>query len=133
MTKIALGFDYGRIRIGVAVGQTLTASASALKPIDNSGAPALKLAIDKLMQQWQPTAIIVGWPTHTNGQPHELWPEIETFCLILHSMTRMPVHKVHEYLSSFEAQVLLRERKPSKHASVDSEAAKLILESWLRT
>ena len=31
MTKIALSFDYGEKRIGIAVGQTLTGSASAIK------------------------------------------------------------------------------------------------------
>ena len=33
MTKTALSFDYGEKRIGIAVGQTLTQSASAIKTI----------------------------------------------------------------------------------------------------
>jgi hypothetical protein len=48
-----LGFDYGTERIGVAVGQTLTGTASPLTTLDAHGRNPDWTAIDRLVEEWR--------------------------------------------------------------------------------
>ena len=64
---VYLGFDFGYKRIGVAVGQRLTCTASPLPTLQaNEGVPRWAL-ITALIKQWRPDALIVGYPTRADG------------------------------------------------------------------
>lgn len=55
-----MGFDFGTKRIGVAFGQTLTGTASALAPVSaRDGIPDWQV-LDKLMAEWQPDVFLIG-------------------------------------------------------------------------
>ncbi len=127
-----LGFDYGTKRIGIAIGQTATQSATALSSLTCKLNKPDWLAIELLIEQWQPDAIVVGRPSHANGDPHQLWPAIETFCSHIKKKWSLPIHYVDEYLSSFEAKQQLSQTKKKQNRDVDSTAAKILVESWLR-
>ena len=119
-----LAFDFGTRRIGVAVGNSLLRSATPLRTLTGD-APARFAAIDALVREWQPAALVVGVPLHPDGAEHENTRRARRFGRQLHSRLRLPVHEVDERYTSTEA------RAGGAH-DVDAAAAALILEQFLR-
>lgn len=58
-----LSFDFGLARIGVAVGETETGNAHPLAVIADEANAARFAAIEKLLAEWKPSALVVGLPT----------------------------------------------------------------------
>lgn len=131
MSGAALGFDYGLRRIGVAVGQGLTRTASALATVAaRDGKPDWE-AISRLINEWGPETLVVGMPRNMDGSEHELAPRVRRFGNQLHGRYRLPVHYVDERLSSREAEGLLRGQRGADKGAIDRLAAQLILQTWL--
>ncbi|HFE31913.1 MAG TPA: Holliday junction resolvase RuvX [Gammaproteobacteria bacterium] len=134
--RTLLGFDYGLKRIGVAVGQELTGTASALTTVAaRDGKPDWE-AISRLIDEWQPDAVVVGLPLNMDGSDHELSRRARRFGNQLHGRYNLPAHFIDERLSSLEAEALLRggsqaHRKALYKESIDKLAAQVILETWL--
>lgn len=132
---IYLGFDFGYKRIGVAVGQQLTSSASPLTTLDAKlGVPDWGI-VQKLILQWQPVALIVGLPTCIDGSEQYTTAASKGFARQLRKRFERPVHLVDERLSTMEARAYLFEEggyRKIKQSEVDSIAACVILEQWLR-
>ena len=133
-----LGFDFGKKRIGVAVGQTLTASASPLTTLLVHNEQTDWDAIGRLIQRWQPAQLVVGLPVNMDGSEHALAATVRNFAGQLQGRFGLPVHLVDERLSSHEAQRIAagmggRSAPHSQAAkeAVDRIAAQLILETWL--
>jgi putative Holliday junction resolvase len=130
-----LGFDFGTRRIGVAVGQLITQSATPLtilKAVD--GVPDWN-EIKKLIEVWRIGALVVGAPYNMDGSEQRITEDARQFAEILEAKFQLPVYHMDERLTTKEAGVLyfekgLRERK--SQSDLDSIAAKIILESWLR-
>jgi putative Holliday junction resolvase len=132
-----LGFDYGRRRTGVAVGQTITGTATPVVTLYcHHGTPDWK-AIENLIDQWQPQAIVVGTPLPKTNRGHEMQTLIKRFCNRLHDKFALPVHTVDESYTSAEAYRRLkamRQRgrtKKIRKEEIDSLAAAILLESWM--
>ena len=123
-----LGFDYGLRRIGVAVGQTITHTASPLCVIRNSGRRPDWLALEKLLKLHEPQLFVVGRPSHADRSRHTMADDIERFGRQLQSRFRIAVEFIDERLSSVEAQA---HGLPGDTAEADSAAAQVILETWL--
>ena len=132
---IYLGFDFGYKRIGVAVGQQLTCSASPLNTLDAKlGVPNWDL-IKKLIDQWRPVAMIVGLPTCIDGTEQYTTAASKGFAKQLRKRFSLPVHLVDERLSTMEARAYLFAEggyRKIKQSEVDSIAACVILEQWLQ-
>jgi len=129
-----LGFDFGFKRIGVAVGQRLTGSASPLPTIAaKQGIPEWSM-LQKLITQWHPQALIVGLPTCINDEALYTTTAARRFAKQLRKQFSLPVHLVDERLSTVAAREQLFEQggyRKLKSAQVDSVAACVILEQWL--
>lgn len=132
-----LGFDYGRRRIGVAVGNTLTRSAAALATLEaREGAPDWS-QLAALLQQWRPARLVVGVPYNADGSQSDLAEEALRFSRRLFGRYGIPVDTIDESLSSADAAERLRAarregRRPKvDKAALDSAAAAVILQSWL--
>ncbi|ROR34516.1 Holliday junction resolvase RuvX [Inmirania thermothiophila] len=124
--RTVLGFDYGRRRIGVAVGQELTGTARALGVVPaRRGEPDWE-RIRRLVAQWRPDLLVVGCPRHMDGSEHEMTRAARRFARRLGGRCRLPVAEVDERLTSAEAEAL------GGAEPVDAIAARLIVESWLR-
>ena len=67
-----LGFDYGRKRIGVAVGQCVTQSATALATVSARDGKPDWTAITRLLEEWKPDALVVGIPYHMDGSEQDM-------------------------------------------------------------
>lgn len=128
-----LGFDFGRRRIGVAVGETLTGTARALRTVAaRDGEPDWE-AVSELIHTWRPDALVVGVPLHLDGAPQPMTAAAQRFARRLEGRYRLPVHRVDERLSSDEARRELAARGIAGRAArgrVDPVAARLILETW---
>lgn len=135
-TRRLLGFDYGTRRIGVAVGQELTRTAEPLTTLHTAlGRPDWQ-AIDRLMAEWRPDAVVVGLPLNMDGTEQEMTEAARRFGNQLRERYNLPVHLIDERLSSIEAERHLHEsdlpkRKRQTKETIDQVAAQLILESWL--
>lgn len=132
--RTLLAFDYGRRRIGVAVGQELTGSATALETLPaRDGQPDWD-SVTRLIKEWQPNACVIGLPVNMDGTEHELAPLVRRFGNRLHGRYNLPIYFIDERLSSHEAEQRLREgqtRGRVRKEDIDREAARLILLSFL--
>lgn len=131
---VYLGFDFGYKRIGVAVGQSITASANPLSTVAaNAGKPDWP-AIETLISQWKPEALVVGLPTCIDDTNLYTTKAARKFANALHTRFLLPVHLVDERLSTIEARGRLFEQggyRKLKRTEIDSMAACIILEQWL--
>ena len=122
-----LAFDYGRRRIGVAVGEPLTGSARGLATL--AGGSSLPWPrIDALVTEWRPEGFVVGWPTQADGQATPLGPAIREFGAALEARFGKPVYWSDERLSSHLARD--RSRPGRNDPGLDAHAAAVILEGW---
>lgn len=119
-----LAFDYGTRRVGVAVGNTLLGTARGLRTIAAEG-DARFAAIAKLVDEWQPDALVVGVPFHPDGAEHDNTRRARRFGRQLHGRFRKPVHEVDERWTTTEALA-------AGAADADAASAVLILEQFLR-
>lgn len=131
-----LGFDFGLARIGVAVGETELGMAQPLSVITAGDDDARFAAIGKLVAEWQPAALVVGLPTHSDGTEHDMTARCRRFANQLNGRFRLPVELVDERLTSLEADSMLREaghgwKKRKQH--LDAVAAQRILQTWFDT
>ena len=133
--EVYLGFDFGFKRIGVAVGQRLTCSASPLATLPaKQGIPDWTL-IQKLISQWNPHALIVGLPTCIDNSELYTTSAARRFAKLLRKQSLLAVHLVDERLSTVEAREQLFSHggyRKLKNSEVDSIAACVILEQWLQ-
>ena len=119
-----LAFDFGTQRTGVATGNSLLRQASPLGSVAAEG-EARFAPISKLIQAWQPDALVVGVPWHPDGAPHDNTRRAQRFARQLQGRFKLPVHQVDERYSSTEAQA-------SGAADVDAASAAVILDQFLR-
>jgi putative holliday junction resolvase len=122
MTKMILAFDFGEKRIGVAVGNTITKTAEALKIIQEKNQDEKFIVIEALIQEWQPQTLVVGLPTHPDGAEHEMTLKAKRFGNQLHGRFRREVVWVDERYTSVSVQ-----------DGNDALAAQIILQQYLDT
>jgi len=121
-----LCFDFGSKRIGVAVGQTVTGTASPLLTITSHNNKPDWEKIQEVITDWRPEAVIVGIPLTMHGTTQVMTEAAERFARRIEGRFHVPVYRMDERLSTFEA----RERA-GDDADLDAVAAQAILESWM--
>lgn len=131
-----LAFDYGKRFIGVAVGQQVTKTARPLITINNKRSGPDWVAIQKLINEWQPSALIIGIPLNMDGSEQWITQHARDFAKLSAEKFQLPTHEVDERLSTVEAKQALFEEggyRSLRKEAVDAMAAKLILETWLNS
>lgn len=132
-----LGFDFGNKHIGVAVGQTITQTATGLETIPALVKQPMWDAITKLVELWKPQGFVVGLSYQEDGSENPITPLTLKFCRQLQGRYNLPVYTMDETLSTRESKTLyyqIRAKQSQKFGAVkDIMAAQLILESWLAT
>ncbi|MEF3077024.1 Holliday junction resolvase RuvX [Methylobacter sp. Wu1] len=130
-----LGFDFGNKKIGVAVGQTTTGTASPLQTIRSINQTPNWDVIGKLIQQWQPAGLVVGISRQADGSDNPVTPRMLKFCRQLEGRYHLPVYQQDESLSTFEAKQMLFDDVGVNATKLwevqDQLAAQLILQTWL--
>ncbi len=128
-----LSFDFGDKSIGVAYGQSITASARPLPALKAQHGQPDWLQVERLIKEWQPDALVVGCPLNMDGTEQELTLRARKFARRLHGRFALPVEMVDERLTTVEAKARLFEEggyRALQKDAIDSESAVLILESW---
>ncbi len=127
---VLLGFDYGTHKIGVAVGQALTGTASPLETLGLVNRKPDWARIAQLVEEWQPQALVVGHPFEMTDREADNAAGARRFARQLRGRFHLPVHMADERLTSREAWASLGREAGKDPTKVDSYAAKLILETW---
>jgi putative holliday junction resolvase len=135
--QTVLAFDFGFKRIGIAAGDTLTATAAprAAAAVHQQG-PDWD-AITREVRMLSPRLLVVGAPYNADGSPGALAPAARRFAAELERRFGLPVNMVDERWSSLEASAALKAQRSSgerkrrvRKEDIDSAAAAVILERW---
>ena len=132
-----LGFDFGMRRVGVAVGQTVTATASALETLPARDGIVDMERVADLIKQWKPQRLVVGAPVDLDGRQQAIGKAANKFGRRLHGRFGLPVDEVDERMTSRAADRLFVEGRRDGSirrrdaAKLDAVAARLIVETWL--
>ena len=128
-----LAFDYGDVRIGVAVCDPDGILATPLEFLSTKD-PALKISILALCSQYEPVIIYVGLPLNLSGEESEATKKAIAFSDLLTQIVSCPVKLVDERLTTSSASAALSQagvNAKEQRKKIDSQSAVIILESGL--
>ncbi|HEY5994554.1 MAG TPA: Holliday junction resolvase RuvX [Gallionellaceae bacterium] len=128
-----LAFDFGTKRIGVAVGNSISGTAQPLTTIQGEENAPRFAAIEKLLAEWQPAALVVGLPCNDDGSPHEMTLLCRRFANRLKGRFGLPVILVDERYTSASASAQLNAagiRGMRQKPLLDQVAAQEILQAY---
>src|SRR5690242_9798042 len=101
--QTVLAFDFGLKRIGIASGDTLTATAAPRPAVAvHQNGPDWD-AITREVRMLSPRLLVVGAPYNADGSPGTLAPAARRFAAELERRFGLPVNMVDERWSSLEA------------------------------
>ncbi|RMF19924.1 MAG: Holliday junction resolvase RuvX [Gammaproteobacteria bacterium] len=129
---VVLAFDFGLKRIGVAVGQSVTGTASPETILSARDGQPDWHEVAALLETWQPQQLVVGLPLNMDGTDTSITPNARKFAKRLHGRFGLPVDLVDERLTTREVrhELDLRGGRRQSVTRVDALAAVVILESW---
>lgn len=133
-----MAFDFGMRRIGAAVGQATTRTASSLSTIGNGAEPDWA-ALDRLIDDWRPQLLLVGLPLDAEGGETDMSRSARRFGSALGARYDLSVEYADERLTSRAAESRFAELRAEgslrrKHAGqLDAISAQIILENWLQS
>ena len=128
-----LAFDFGKKRIGVAVGNLELGLAHPLATVSDETTVRRFDTIASLIAEWQPVLLVVGLPTYADGTEHELTRLSRRFARRLEGRFGIKTALVDERYTSVSASAVLREagvKKKKRKPVLDQVAAQLILQSY---
>ncbi|HLR17230.1 MAG TPA: Holliday junction resolvase RuvX [Alcanivoracaceae bacterium] len=126
-----LSFDFGANKIGVAVGQSLTGTASPLAALSAKDGQPNWQQVQQLIEEWEPQYLIVGLPLNMDGSTSESSRRARRFAGRLQGRFGVPVRLIDERLSTREARARLGDNyRGGADPKVDSIAASLFIESF---
>ena len=128
-----IAFDYGQVRIGVAICDQDGILATPLPHVSATNPKVLK-EIAAILDEYEPIKIFVGSPKLLSGESGKAVELVDLFIASLKDLTSVPIIKVDERLSTVSATRKLQEAGKNSRQSralIDSMAAVTILESGL--
>jgi putative Holliday junction resolvase len=129
--KRVLCIDYGRKRVGIAIGDPLGVIATPLMTIERT---RVEEELTKLIKEYSIELIVIGNPVRTDGVVGKRENEVKEFARFIEKTFSIGVKLWDERYSTQEAERYMREmeEKPSRDkGKVDRIAATLILQSYL--
>ena len=133
VTGTLLAFDFGAKRIGIAVGNTIAHTSQPLITLHGEQNEQRFNAIAALLKEWQPSALIVGLPSHEDGTPHEMTRLCIRFARRLKGRFNLPTLLVDERYTSATASMQLNQmgvRGIKQKTMIDQIAAQQILQAY---
>jgi len=125
-----IAFDYGDVRIGIAICDPDGILASPLTTLSSTD-KKLNLQIAEIFAEYEPVAIYVGKPSHMDGSSGTAAEKAADFCTLLATLTKAPILSIDERLSTVSAARNMRESGVNAKAAksrIDQAAAVAILE-----
>jgi putative pre-16S rRNA nuclease len=130
-----LALDYGTKNVGLACCDELGVTVRPLASIPNTSRRNLVARLRTVIEEHGIQSLVVGIPRNMNGSFGESAHQVERFIAALRRELGLPLSSVDERLSTVEAQEVWNEMSPRqqrKYRTVDSLAAAIILERFLR-
>ena len=131
-----LGIDFGLKRVGLAVSDPTGTLVSPYRTITRTTRDALFDELLEILQKESVAAIVIGLPLALDGQDTLTTRQVRNFAASLGRRTELPIHLMDERLSSALAEEELNAaglRGQKRKAALDSQAAAVILRSWLES
>jgi putative Holliday junction resolvase len=128
-----IAFDYGDIRIGVAISDPDSILATPLTVLQ-AQSPQLISELTSIFAEYEPVSVFIGEPKHMSGQSGDSVAKAKTFGELIAKTFGVSVIYVDERLSSVSAQKKLQDAGVNTRDSkkvIDAMAAVAILEQGL--
>lgn len=129
-----IAFDYGDVRIGVAICDRDAILASPLTTLQSKDAKLFD-QISLLISEYEPVALYVGEPLNLSGVSSSSAQKARLFADKLSAVFAIPVMMIDERLSTVSATNAMRDsgvNAKEARAKVDMAAAVAILEQAIR-
>ena len=132
---VVMSFDYGLRNIGIAIGQSITKSASTFYAIKAKEGVPDWIKLDSIIDEWEPSLFIVGDPFNMDGTKSEFQKKIAKFSAELKKRYEIELHMIDERLTSKEAKERIKGKADGikDSANKHSISAQIILEDWFRS
>ena len=138
MSSTFIAFDFGMTKMGVAIGQNITNTASPLDHmVMRNGSPDWDL-VERLIKEYRPITIILGKPKVIDESSEALMKKIKAFKRSLERDLNQNVEWTPEHLTSKDAKEKLKVRRQEGILSrkimkgqIDSMAAAIFLQDWM--
>jgi len=135
----ALGVDYGRKRVGLALSD---ASGMLARPWKTLAVAGIDRQVAELTREVEALAaesdglavIVIGWPRRLSGDPNEQTAAVERLAARLRTHAPVPIVLQDERLTSHEAEELLSKKEKDwrkRKLQLDAVAAAVILQDYL--
>lgn len=128
-----IAFDFGDVRIGVAITDTSGILATPLNFISNTS-EELHQELTSLFALHKPIYIAIGFPLHLSGSESSKSASVSQFADLISEISPSPIYLIDERMTTVSASRALREaglNSKSAKGEIDSMAAVAILDSAL--
>ena len=132
--KKYLGIDYGDVRTGLAVNDSLGLIASGIGNVTAGGPRKLAIAIAQICKERGIEEIILGHPINMNGTLGPRSELVRSFAGMLEEETGLPVTLFDERCTTMVAHSFLSEtgtRGKKRRQVVDTLSAQIILQNYM--
>lgn len=130
-----LAIDLGGKRTGLAMGSDVVGLVTPLRVIETTEEARLLAALDQVMDEQQPDALVLGLPLNMDDTEGPAAKKVRAFADRLVERYQLNIHFVDERLSSFEvdeSQRGMTRADKRRGAGQDALAAKVILERFFQ-
>jgi len=130
-----LGIDYGQRKTGLAATDSLQIIASAIDTIETT---QLLDFLKRYLAENEVECIVIGEPTHADGNPTFLTPEIHAFAKTLEALyPHLKIVLQDERYTTLEARNYIKnsgmkKSKQNDRKLVDKIAAAIIIEEYMK-
>ena len=136
--KIYIAFDYGLKKTGVAIGQSITKTASPLASLSMDNGEPDWSEVDIIFEDFKPSCAVFGMPEECINSNKTLIDNIKAFSSGIAQRYGISIKFVNEHLTSKIAKDQLKEQRQEgilqrqlKKGQIDSMAASIILQEWM--
>ena len=134
-SSVVMAFDFGLRNIGIAIGQSITKSASTFYAIKAKEGEPDWIKLDSIVKEWEPDLFIVGDPFNMDGTKSEFQKRISRFSAELKNRYKIRLHMMDERLTTKEAKERIKTESSwlKESSNKHSVSAQIILEDWFRS
>jgi len=128
-----IGIDYGEKRLGLSYGDDLGVATPLPPVLAASDEERVARALESA-QRRKADRIVIGYPYNMDGSVGFKAREVDAFIRRLQARCPLPVHRVDERLTTYEAAAPFGRRRDDarrRSGRIDSAAAALILQDYL--
>ncbi len=131
-----LGIDYGKKRIGLAVGNIITLTSTPIETYTRTKKIEEDVQhLKNLIEEYEITKIVIGLPLNMDGTKSKTTRQVQSFAAIIRKSVEIPLEFYDERLTSFEADEKLKEFENRSYKirkeNLDSVSAMVLLEKYM--